>query len=126
MMKQWLILRSVRIPLALETTAPISSSVWRLPFISASALPARTNSTALAADAWLCSASTSSTPPRSKPTPSAARRMRLAGPTSIESIRRSRIASATPRMEDSSQGCATATLIAACFWAAAMSCSYLS
>src|SRR5208282_2518142 len=60
MMKQWLIRRSVRIPVAPDTTAPISSSVWRLPFMSASAFPARTSSTAFAADAWLCCASTSS------------------------------------------------------------------
>ena len=33
MMKQWLIRRSVRIPPSCATTALISSSVWRLPFI---------------------------------------------------------------------------------------------
>ena len=56
MMKQWLIRRAVRMPSVLDTTAPISSSVCRLPFISASAAPQRTCSTALAAESWLCSA----------------------------------------------------------------------
>ncbi len=51
--KQWLIRRAVRRPVSLRTTAPISSSVCRLPFISASALPSRTRSTAFAADASL-------------------------------------------------------------------------
>ena len=37
------------------TTARISSSVCRLPFISASALPARASATAVFAAAWLCS-----------------------------------------------------------------------
>ena len=45
--------RAVRSPVSRLTTAPISSSVCRLPFISASALPSRTSSTAFAADAWL-------------------------------------------------------------------------
>ena len=58
--KQWLTRRAVRRPVSFFTTAAISSSVWRLPFISASALPARTSSTAVAAAAWLCGASTSS------------------------------------------------------------------
>ena len=52
MTKAWLILRLVRSPVAEETTALINSSVWRLPFIKASAWAARTNSTALAAAAW--------------------------------------------------------------------------
>ena len=41
-------------PVSRATTAPISSSVCRLPFISAAALPSRTRATALAADSWLC------------------------------------------------------------------------
>ena len=41
MMKQWLMRRAVRMPVSRATTAPISSSVCRLPFISASARPAR-------------------------------------------------------------------------------------
>ena len=60
MMKTWLIRRAVRRPVSLATTSLISSSVCRLPFIRSSALPARTSSTALAAAAWLCGASTSS------------------------------------------------------------------
>lgn len=51
--KQWLTRRAVRSPVSRLTTAPISSSVCRLPFISASALPSRTSSTARAAAAWL-------------------------------------------------------------------------
>ena len=58
--KQWLMRRAVRRPVSFFTTSAINSSVWRLPFINASALPARTRSTAAAADAWLCGASTSS------------------------------------------------------------------
>ena len=50
--------RAVRRPVSRFTTAAISSSVCRLPFISASALPSRTSSTAFAAEAWLCGAST--------------------------------------------------------------------
>jgi hypothetical protein len=45
----------VRRPVADGTTAAISSSVCRLPFISASTLPARASSTAFSAAAWLCS-----------------------------------------------------------------------
>ena len=48
--KQWLTRRAVRSPVSRCTTAPISSSVCRLPFISASALPSRTSSTAFAAE----------------------------------------------------------------------------
>ena len=58
MTKTWLMRRAVRRPVADGTTAPISSSVWRLPFISDSTSPARAISTALAAAAWLCSAGT--------------------------------------------------------------------
>ena len=47
MMKQWLIRRPVRSPVSRATTADISSSVCRLPFISASARPSRTSATAL-------------------------------------------------------------------------------
>ena len=50
MMKQWLIRRDVRMPPSRATTAPISSSVWRLPFIRASASPLRTSATAFAAE----------------------------------------------------------------------------
>jgi hypothetical protein len=52
--------RAVRRPVSRFTTSAINSSVCRAPFISASALPARTSSTALAAAAWLCGASTTS------------------------------------------------------------------
>jgi hypothetical protein len=58
MMKQWLSRRAVRSPVSRLTTSAISSSVWRLPFISASACPLRTSPTALAADSWLYAEST--------------------------------------------------------------------
>ena len=58
MTKQWLIRRSVRIPVSRATTAAISSSVCRLPFIRAAALCSRTRATAFTAELWLCSAST--------------------------------------------------------------------
>ena len=58
MTKQWLMRRAVRMPVSRATTAPISSSVCRLPFISASARPQRTSSTALAAESWLCAEAT--------------------------------------------------------------------
>ena len=66
MTKQWLMRRSVRMPPSRATTAPISSSVCRLPFISASARPSRTSSTALAAAAWLCGTSTIGKPAMSR------------------------------------------------------------
>ena len=50
--------RAVRKPVSRLTTSAISSSVCSDPFISASALPLRTSSTAFAAAPWLCSAST--------------------------------------------------------------------
>ena len=62
MMKQWLIRRSVRMPPSRATTAPINSSVWRLPFINASTRPAVTRPTAFAAESWLCADATSSNP----------------------------------------------------------------
>ena len=43
-----------------RTIAPMNSSVWRLPFISASTLRSRASATACAAAAWLCSVGTSS------------------------------------------------------------------
>jgi hypothetical protein len=52
--------RAVRMPVSRFTASPITSSVCRLPFISASALPSRTSATAAAAAAWLCGASTHS------------------------------------------------------------------
>ena len=49
MTKTWLMRRPVRRPVSCATTAPSSSSVCRLPFISSSASPARTSATAFAA-----------------------------------------------------------------------------
>ncbi len=48
MTKAWLVRRPVRSPVAEETTALISSSVCKLPYINASARADRTSSTALA------------------------------------------------------------------------------
>ena len=62
MTKQWETLRAVRSPVSRRTTAPINSSVCRLPFISASALPSRTSATALSAESWLCCESTIGSP----------------------------------------------------------------
>ena len=58
MTKTWLMRRAVRRPVSLRTTSAISSSVCRLPFISASASPARTICTAFSAAAWLWAVST--------------------------------------------------------------------
>src|SRR5271166_6471545 len=57
--KQWLMRRAVRMPPSRATTAPISSSVCKLPFIKASALPSRTSATAFSAESWLCADSRS-------------------------------------------------------------------
>ena len=56
--KTWLMRRAVRNPVVEDVTARMSSSVWRLPFISNSPLDSRISSTALAAAASLCGAST--------------------------------------------------------------------
>ena len=58
MMKTWLTRRSVRSPPTFAVTLRINSSVCRLPFIRASPLPAWIISTAFAAAASLCGAST--------------------------------------------------------------------
>ncbi len=108
MMKQWLTRRAVRSPVSRFTTSPISSSVWRLPFISASALPSRTSATAFAADSWLCAASTISSPVMSRPFSFAIASMRARGPTRIGVMRPILDASTALASELSSHGCATA------------------
>ena len=65
MAKTWLMRRAVRRPVAGSTTARISSSVCRAPFISASTLPKRAIATAASAAAWLCSVATISNGERS-------------------------------------------------------------
>ena len=109
MTKQWLMRRAVRRPVSRATTAPISSSVCRLPFISASAVPARTSSTALAAESWLCAASTISkrADVEARPWPRP-RGCAPAGRPGSAAIRPSRAASTAPSSETSSHGCATA------------------
>ena len=108
MTKQWLMRRAVRSPVSRLTTAPISSSVCRLPFISASALPSRTSSTAAAAEAWLCGASTISKPEISMPCCLGHRLDARARPDQDrrDQARLRRIDGA--RSELSSHGCATA------------------
>ena len=126
MMKQWLMRRAVRMPAWRDTTALINSSVWRLPFIRASARPAVTSSTALVAESWLCSVGTISKAEISRPARDATSRMRASGPTRIGSIRCSRHASTALPIDTSSQGCATATLIVASACAALIRRSYLA
>ena len=108
-----------------DTTAPMISSVWRLPFIRASARPRGTSSTARAAEAWLCSVLTSSTSQLEAdalcdaPDP-------LDGAHENWLDQSEALASSAPRNETSSHGCATATLIGGPFCAAAMRRSYFS
>ena len=113
-------------PACRDTTAPISSSVWRLPFISASTRPAVTSSTAFAAESLLCSDVTISIAEMSRPASSA--RLGCALPDRPGSARSecSRAASTAPSSETSSQGCAMATLIVVSVCAALIRRSYLS
>ena len=55
MTNTWLIRRPVASPVRGATAACISSSVCRLPFISASTWPSRASLTATSAASWLCS-----------------------------------------------------------------------
>ena len=70
MTKAWLMRREGGRPAAVGTMAPMISSVCRLPFMMDSTSPELANSTAFAADAWLCSVDTTgrverlSAPPR--------------------------------------------------------------
>src|ERR687897_84947 len=110
MMNTWLIRRSVRRPVSFRTTSAISSSVCRLPFIRASASPLRTISTALAAEAWLCGASTRRYGRMSSPNCPATARTLAWGPTRIGRIRSASAASSAAVSDDSSHGCATAVV----------------
>ena len=100
--------RSVRSPVSLRTTSAISSSVCRLPFISSSAFPRRTSSTAFSAAAWLCGTSTISYRPRSSVSFSATARIFAIGPTRIGRMIPASAASIAPDSEELSHGCATA------------------
>ena len=79
MTKTWLMRRPVRIPVSRFMTSESSSSVCRLPFMSSSALPVRTSSTAFSAAAWLCGTSTISMLPRSSENALATRAILLLG-----------------------------------------------
>src|SRR5689334_12389640 len=113
-------------PASRATTAPISSSVCRLPFISASTRPSVTSPTALLAESWLCSAATMSIASMLSFAALATVRMRSTGPTRIGSISPSCAASMAPCSDTSSHGCAMATLIAGSAWAALISRWYFS
>jgi hypothetical protein len=126
MMKQWLMRRDVRRPVSRLTTAAISSSVWRLPFISASASALRTSSTAFAAESWLYWASTRRKREMSMFDFAATSRIRAAGPTRIGVMRPTREASTAPLRDDSSQGCATAVGVGGSSLQRAISWSYFS
>ena len=100
--------RAVRSPVADGTIAAISSSVWRLPFISASTWPARASSTAFSAAAWLCSTGTIWNDEMSIRSARATARILASGPTSTGTIRSRFAASMAPASESRSQGCTTA------------------
>jgi hypothetical protein len=104
MMKAWLMRRPVRRPVSRATTAPSSSSVWRLPFISTSARPSRTSSTARAAACGAVEASTICTLPRSSFAWRATFSISAFGPTRNGSIRFFWPASIAPASADSSHG----------------------
>ena len=80
----------------------------RLPFISSSASPLRTISTAFAAAAWLCGTSTIVVLPRSRPLFFATSRIFAAGPTRMGVISCFAPASSAPARAVSSHGCTTA------------------
>jgi hypothetical protein len=107
MMKTWLIRRSVLSPVSRDATAARSSSECKLPFIRTSPLPARTSSTAFAAEAWLWGVSTISYRPMSSRLSAATARILDAGPTRMGTIIPASAASTAPLSEVSSQGCAT-------------------
>ena len=101
--------RAVRSRLA--TTAPISSSVCRLPFISASTSPFSASSTARAAAAWLCGASSIATSLIARPASRATDSRRARGPTSTGSMSPAARASSAADRLTASHGCTTAILI---------------
>jgi hypothetical protein len=84
MTKQWLMRRLVRSELA--TTAPISSSVCRLPFISAPTLPCTASSTARAAAERASGRSSIGTPSSESSAAFATASRRARGPTSTGSM----------------------------------------
>ena len=124
MMNTWLMRRPVRSPVSRATTAPSSSSVCRLPFISSSASPSRTSSTAFAAAAWLCGTSTIRTPREVDAVLAAISWIFGAGPTRIGTISPCWPASTAPARADCSQGWATAVGTGGRPWQRAISCSY--
>src|SRR3954464_808230 len=126
MTNAWLMRRAVRRPPSRDTTAPISSSVSKLPFIRHSARPSRTSATALAAESWLCSASTSSKPEMLMRLFSAAAPMRAFGPTRIGLISPSFAGSTEPPGDESSHGWATAVGTGGYAFARSSSRSYFS
>ena len=106
--KQWLMRRAVRNPLSGRTTALMSSSVCRLPFMIICALPSRASRTASAAADAASSASTISKREMSSLAFFATSAMRALGPTRIGISSFACAPSTAPRSDDSSQGYATA------------------
>ncbi len=100
--------RAVRSPFPDGTTASISSSVCRLPFISAWTSPSRASATAVAAASWLCSTGTIRNGVMSMPSAAATARIFASGPTSTGTMRSCAAASTAPCSESRSQGCTTA------------------
>ena len=117
--------RAVRSPVVEDVTARMSSSVCRLPFIRSSPLPALISSTAFAAAASLCGASTISYPLMLIPWSRAALEIFAEGPTRTGLMMPSCAASTAPRSEDSSQGCTTIVVAGLVSFALAISRSYL-
>ena len=116
MTKTWLIRRAVRKPVLEDVTARISSSVCRLPFINNSPCPALISSTALAAAASLCGASTTLKALISISCSRADALILAIGPTRVGMMSPIFAASNAPRSEVSSHGCTTIALAAAtCF-----------
>ena len=104
--------RAVRSPPSRETTAPISSSVCRLPFISAPAAPSLQSFTAAAAASTGVAASTNSAPSSETPAAAAAFSIAARGPTRIGLKPPARIACSGPSRLSRSQGHATAAVSA--------------
>ncbi len=104
----------------------MSSSVCRLPFISSSPLASRISSTAFAAAASLCGASTISKRPMSRPCSRATAAIFAAGPTRIGTMMPASAASTAPRSEVSSHGCTTIVGAGGTSFARAISRSYFA
>jgi hypothetical protein len=104
MRKTWLSRRPVLRPVSFAITAPRISSECRLPFMTSSASPVRTSSTAFAAAARLSGTSTIFASPRAIPAAFATSAIFAAGPTRIGVMSPILPASIAPARAVSSQG----------------------